>query len=266
MIDVLIPTKDRPHVLALCLQSILYQEGMDLRIVIRDASAVSVMEQRHVRGILELLRERYEVVYLRAMQNHGGVVRARHDMTKHIRSELAIWVDDDVLLAENALAKLTRVYVESKAAFAVPIMLDVDNARQHKDYSRDALPYDAWSALGHSRLYRRVTAAPSSVYTWRGHTMCMMSHGELWRDVVKFDYWTEISQGEDILASVLLCDECGPGIIVPEVECAHLTEPQTQWQWTVATTESLRLYFKKRKVSEDTLRDCDILGSGYKVV
>src|SRR5439155_22803794 len=84
---VVIPTRDRPHQLSRCLESLRRIDGPELEIVVVD----SAPRRTHADDIAERWGARYELEPL------PGASRARNRGARVCRSDVILFVDDDAL-------------------------------------------------------------------------------------------------------------------------------------------------------------------------
>lgn len=98
VIDVLIPTYERPAALALTLTSLAFKARMPARIIVADQSQRPVSEHDEVQAVAALLRQRgCEVAMLRNLPRRG-LAHQRQFLLDASSSERAMFLDDDVIV------------------------------------------------------------------------------------------------------------------------------------------------------------------------
>jgi glycosyltransferase involved in cell wall biosynthesis len=102
-LSVVICTKDRPHELATCLDSLATQRRLPLEVLVVDASATPPTEvvdgfRRRVSCAVELIRAA------------PGLPRQRNIGIRAAKGDVVVFFDDDVVLEPDYLVELARVY------------------------------------------------------------------------------------------------------------------------------------------------------------
>lgn len=251
MIDVLMPTHNSGERINLSLLSLWYQEDVHFRLTIRDTGDVAARESRDTRQLLELLEKKVEVRYIRAAGDRLGVVHQRHCLLKTASEEHTLFLDDDIVLDPASLEGMVDCLNIESASFVIPVIVDPDNMREHKDYSATPLSKEAWHNAGMSSHYLRCKE-PRMKKVMRGHMGCILSLTRSWKAYADFSYYKYFTGGVDVIASILIADKLGPGVLTSDVEANHFVDRPVRWGWIAMTEAAIKSYLKD-KVKKSTL-------------
>lgn len=244
-IVVLIPTRsERAEDVRLdhVLHSLLFATFSDLRIVIRDEGAAGAFASRTVRQFADLLARRGVSVEYHRASAPGGVAVARQELVAALHGEpFACFVDDDMCLAPDALARLHGAlaanpdwgFVQGQKIEADPTRTYWNDINTLRGSDPGAEPSPVWFGDGALMLLR--TSALASV-RW---------------DVVT-RYRLEGLPGEDVALSVMIADR-HPCYALPAAIAYHLSPERGRWVWE-APSDLLQLELLRPHVSAETLR------------
>src|SRR3954462_9099873 len=140
LLDVLIPTCDRPGALAVTLTSLGAQTLTSFRVVVSDQSerpdlpdgAVAAPE---VLTPLRLLAARGRQVEIHRHLPRRGLAEQRQFLLDQARARFALFLDDDVLCEPDVLERLLAVLVEQRCGFVgMPLvgLSHLDDVRPHQ--------------------------------------------------------------------------------------------------------------------------------------
>lgn len=265
MIDILIPVKDNPDVFALTLSSIFHQDiqRKNIHVIVRDEGQVSCLESRTCRMMWDLVAYKYKATYIRD-PHPVGLVESRRILLDQTKNKFLLWLDGDILLPVSALNKFYQGSPDD-FGFMIPIILDVDNARKHVDYTRgSAKTIDNHRALGASRNYIQCDEEEVDVI-YRGNGGCMFCRTDRVKVHVKYDFsHITTGEGEDMIASILLADNF-PCYLHTGVVVQHMIYPTHQWEWAKAAG-SMAYQYLEGKVKKSTLEKSLLGTAGYKKV
>ena len=240
MIDVLIPTRDRPSALALTLLSLDAQTRPDLRIVVSDQSDEPAEhasgELRAVLRVLALHDRRVEV--LRHLPRRG-MAEQRQFLLDQARNRFALFLDDDVIVEPDLVERLLVVIQRERCGFVGSPLVGLS-------YDEDVRPHEQaiewWDgpvrpervrpndpAWARARLHPAATALPGArdpglrpddarVYrvAWVGG--CVLYDVDALRAVGGFEFWRDLPDehaGEDVLAQLRVMERFGGCGILP---------------------------------------------------
>jgi len=109
-IDVLVPTCDRPAALAVTLASLGFQTWPSLRIVVADQSdGAGACVQGEVQAVLRYLRATGRQVETWRNLPRRGMAQQRAFLLDQVRAPYCLFVDDDVILEPDLVARLHAV-------------------------------------------------------------------------------------------------------------------------------------------------------------
>jgi GT2 family glycosyltransferase len=116
-VDVLIPTRDRPAALAATLATLIGQTRPPLRIVVADQGDRPALEDDVTAAVVRVLELRGVAVEAHRRPGRRGMAEQRAFLLSCARAPYALFVDDDVLLAPNLLARLVAAITEQRCGF-----------------------------------------------------------------------------------------------------------------------------------------------------
>jgi GT2 family glycosyltransferase len=244
LLDVLIPTCDRPEALAVTLTSLSAQTLTSFRVVVSDQSerpdlpdgAIAAPE---VHTPLRLLAARGREVETHRHLPRRGVAEQRQFLLDQAQARYALFLDDDVLCEPDLLERLLAVLVEQGCGFAgMPLvgLSHLDDVRPHQQAIEPwegpveperITPGDPrWdrhhlhSAANAWHVQERMDLKASSplLYkvAWIGG--CVMYDVAKLRAVGGFEFWRDLPPehcGEDVLAQLRVMAEYGGCGVLP---------------------------------------------------
>jgi GT2 family glycosyltransferase len=244
-IAVLIPTRsDRPEDVRLdhVLHSLLFSTFCDLRVVVRDEGMTAAFDSRTVRQFTDLLARRgVRVEYHRATSS-GGVAVAREELVAMLHGEpYACFVDDDMCLAPDAIARLhDALDAHPDRGFVQGQKIEADRSRR---YVNDINMLSGADAGGEEF---RIWFGDAALLLLRSSALAAVR----WDVVTR--YRLEGLPGEDVALSLLIADR-HPCYAVPAAVAYHLSPQQSRWTWE-APSDALQLELLRPHVSAETLR------------
>src|SRR5918912_1316642 len=140
LVDVLIPTCDRPEALAVTLTSLCAQTLPTFRVVISDQSerpdlADGAVSMPEVLTPLRLLRARGREVETYRHLPRRGLAEQRQFLLDQATAPYALFLDDDVLLEPDVLERLLDVMLDQHCGFVgMPLvgLSHLDDVRPHQ--------------------------------------------------------------------------------------------------------------------------------------
>jgi glycosyltransferase involved in cell wall biosynthesis len=152
-VTVVIPTRDRPELLALTLRSVLRQEHVKAEVLVIDDGA-----GRGTQRVLDGLRN----APIQLLRNVGppGVGGARNTGVAHAKGEWISFLDDDDLWAPTKLASQLAACQQTGAWWVYAGHVTVDEALCVRDFARPARPQEVVDQLS---KYNSVPAGASNV-------------------------------------------------------------------------------------------------------
>jgi GT2 family glycosyltransferase len=250
-VDVLVPTCERPAALAVTLTALAAQGYPALRIVVSDQSqGESVFERGEVLAVLRYLRASGRVVDIFHHLPRRGMAEQRAFLLAQARAPYCLFIDDDVILEPDLVARLVRSMAELGCGF-------VGSALHGLSYRGSARPEQeaiefwdgpvepetvrpgsrAWarhhlhSAANLYHLQQRLglgrEARRHYRVAWVGG--CVLFDTAKLRAAGGFDFWHTLPCehcGEDVLAQLRVMERYGGCAIIPS-GAYHMELPTT---------------------------------------
>ena len=117
-VDVLIPTHERPAALAVTLATLVGQTYRDFRVVVSDQSeAGASVDGDEARAVLRLLRVRGHDPEVHRHLPRRGMAEQREFLLDRVSAPFALFLDDDVMLEPDLLARLVHALEEEGCGF-----------------------------------------------------------------------------------------------------------------------------------------------------
>jgi GT2 family glycosyltransferase len=250
-LDVLVPTRNRPAELAATLAGLAAQD-VGFGVVISDQSdRAAAWEHGAVAGTVRVLRHRGHPVLLCRHLPRRGMAEQRAFLLDRSRARYVLFLDDDVWLEPDAVARMLTAIKELRCGFVgnFPHGLSyVDDHRleQEKTYQEWAgrpeperiVPRGPqWrratlhSAANLLHLTERLNLAPGQ---WRAYRVawlgaCVLYDRTALIDAGGYDFWPRVPpehSGEDVAAQLRVLARTGGAGIVPS-GAYHLETPTT---------------------------------------
>lgn len=239
-VDVLVPTCDRPAALAVTLTSLLAQTVAPLRIVVSDQGHTHPVEaQRETQAVVRILRAKGHRVEILRHLPRRGLAEQRHFLLGQARAPRVLFLDDDVVIEPDLVARLRSTLEEQHCGFVGSALIGLgfaDDRRPHDEaiefwegpVQPETVTPDspAWqrhrlhSAANLWHLQRRLAldAARQRLYrvAWVGG--CVLFDAQKLREAGGFDFWPELPAehcGEDVLAQLRVMKRFGGCAIIP---------------------------------------------------
>lgn len=250
-IDVLIPTRNRPCALAMTLTAVAMQRGPGLRVVISDQSdQAGVFDMPELRAVLRVLEAREVEVQCLRHWPLRGMAEQRAFLLAHSAAPACLFLDDDVLIESELIARLYAVLRHERCGFVGSALHGLSYRaaeRPHQQtisfWSGPVVPESiapgdiAWerhhlhSAANLFHVQRKLGLAPGDARTYRVAWVggCVLFDTEKLRDCGGFDFWRELPVdhcGEDVLAQLRVMARYGGCGLIPS-GAYHMELPTT---------------------------------------
>ena len=237
IVDVLIPTFERPLELAVTLAGVASQEIQDIRIIVADQSRESVRDEPAIATLCRLVEARGGEVDWQHRTGGHGVAEQRDFLVGRARSRYVLLLDDDVFMEPWVLAELVRTLEEEGIGFvgAFPAGLsflhDVRPEQQQVEFWKgpvtpevvepDSSEWDrAKVHAAANNFHAAASLAPGEKrrykVAWVG--ACALYDREKLQSVGGFSFWRELPDhhaGEEVLVQNLLLRRWGGCAILP---------------------------------------------------
>lgn len=250
-VDVLVPTCERPHALAVTLSGLAAQTHHAFRVVISDQSAEPADTDRLVSAIRRVLELHGTPVAVDHHVPRRGVAENRHHLLELSDAPYALFLDDDVWLEPWAVGRLVEAIDELDCGF-------VGFAVQGLSYRDDRRPqqlsaYEEWRGRVEPERVRRGSSAwdrhllhnaanPTHLAeqlrldpaTWRAYKIAWIGGCVLYRraalvEAGGFAFWPDLPRehaGEDVVPQLRVMERHGGAGILPS-GAVHLELPTT---------------------------------------
>lgn len=250
-VDVLIPTCNRPGALAVTLAALHAQSLRDFRVIVSDQSEPrSAFEQAEVQALLRILRAGGREVVTHRHLPRRGLAEQRAFLLSQAAAPYCLFLDDDVLLEPDTLARLYDAIRSQCCGFvgsALHGLSHIDDERPHQQaiefweaqVEPETVSPDspAWqrhhlhSAANLFHVERRLGLGRGETRLYRVAWIggCVLFDTEKLRAAGGFDFWRALPCehcGEDVLAQLRVMARFGGCGMIPS-GAYHLELPTT---------------------------------------
>ncbi|MCD6674111.1 MAG: DUF4254 domain-containing protein [Burkholderiaceae bacterium] len=239
-IDVLIPTCERPAALAVTLTSLLAQTASPLRIVVSDQGEMHpVQAQGETQAVARILRARGHRVEMLRHLPRRGLAEQRHFLLEQARAPYVLFLDDDVVVEPDLVARLHATLVEQGCGFVGSALIGLGFAGDRRPHEEAIEFWDgpvepetvtpdspAWQRhrlhsaanLWHLQTRLALDAKRQRLYrvAWVGG--CVLFDARKLRAAGGFSFWPELPIehcGEDVLAQLRVMKRFGGCAVIP---------------------------------------------------
>jgi glycosyltransferase involved in cell wall biosynthesis len=251
LVDVLIPTCNRPCALAVTLTALSAQSFSSMRIVVSDQSDDgSVFEKKEVAAVLRYLRATGRTVEVHRHLPRRGMAEQRAFLLSQTSAPYCLFIDDDVIVEPDLVDRLHGAITTQQCGFvgsALHGLSFVDDVRPHQQHiefweggvqPESIAPTDAaWARhhlhsaanLFHVQGRLGLDKRNTKIYriAWIGG--CVMFDTAMLREAGGFDFWQELPPehcGEDVLAQLRVMERYGGCGMIPS-GAYHMEVPTT---------------------------------------
>lgn len=250
LVDVLVPTRNRPAALAVTLATLGSQDWPQLRIVIADQSDDDACAQGEVRAVLRWLRATGRAVDAFRRLPARGMAEQRAFLLDQVRTRYCLFVDDDVILDPDLVTRLHGAIRKERCGFVGSALHGLGYLGQRRP-AQEAIAFwdgpvlpetvrpgtEAWarhnlhSAANLFHVQARLGANRASTrhykVAWVGG--CVLFDTAMLRAAGGFDFWRQLPPqhcGEDVLAQQRVMARYGGCAIFPS-GAYHMELPTT---------------------------------------
>jgi GT2 family glycosyltransferase len=251
VIDVLVPTCNRPAALAVTLATLAGQSLRAMRIVVSDQSdGEGVFDQLEVAAVLRYARATGRTVHTLRHLPRRGMAEQRAFLLAQVTAPYCLFLDDDVLLEPDLVERLFGAIGAQGCGFVGSALhglsyLDQSRAhQQHIEFWEQAVSPElvepggpGWERhhlhsaanLFHVQSRLGLSAHQTRLYrvAWIGG--CVLFDTAKLREAGGFDFWTDLPAahcGEDVLAQLRVMARFGGCGIIPS-GAYHMELPTT---------------------------------------
>jgi glycosyltransferase involved in cell wall biosynthesis len=240
LVDVLIPTCDRPAALAVTLASLIGQTLRRFRVVVSDQTERRpAFDAREVLATVRVLRARGHEVALHSHLPRRGLAEQRQFLLDRVTAPYCLFVDDDVILEPDLLERMHRTIAEERCGFVGCGLIGLSFLDDVRPEQQVFEPWDgpvepelvtpggpAWdriklhSAANLFHAARGLDLPPGTTLryklAWAGG--CTLYDTAALRDAGGFSFWRSlpaVHAGEDVLAQLRVMARRGGCGILP---------------------------------------------------
>lgn len=250
LVDVLIPTCNRPAALAVTLTSLAAQSFADMRVTISDQSEADCFEAPEVAAVLRFLRAGGRALRTFRHLPRQGMAEQRAFLLGLVAAPYCLFIDDDVILENDLVERLCQALSRSRCGFvgsALHGLSFLDDLRLHEqaiEFWDSAVEPEtvvagspAWARhhlhsaanLFHLQSRLALDRDSSRLYrvAWVGG--CVLFDTAKLRDAGGFDFWHQLPRdhcGEDVLAQLRVMARFGGCGLIPS-GAYHMELPTT---------------------------------------
>jgi len=257
MIDVLIPTADRPDVIGLCLMSLASQTVTPDRVIVYDNGSISIMSDYKNRMIWDILTEKgIEMIYLRK-NKRSGLSRAREVLMHQVVDNDFMPLDDDALLDPPYIEIVKdALHLRKDKYFAGGLFLLPNNEIQKPDFSTEKLSQPPADVKEYQWAFFRYSSDSIQIipieYGGISGVIFRNEHKKTLLDAL--DGFPNNAPLEEFVQT----KKVGNGLLVTKAVCWHLMSREQRRDWAYDLENVFRQRFQESpKQVEDFLKGKD---------
>lgn len=239
VLDVLIPTCNRPAALAVTLTGLCAQDERRFRLVISDQSDQDPFSSGEVQAVLRVLRLHGHEIVLHRHLPRRGMAEQRQFLLDQAKTGYALFLDDDLILEPDVVGRLHRAIEAEGCGFvgcgAIGLSF-IDDRRPHQQAiefwdgrvepesihpgSRAWQRHHLHSAANLLHLQRDLGLTPATQRKYRVAWVgaCVMYDTRKLRLAGGFAFWRDLPEvhcGEDVLAQIRVMGRFGGCALIP---------------------------------------------------
>lgn len=239
LVDVLVPTYNRPTALAVTLAGMVGQDFRDFDILIADQGDEDVSHVGEVQAVTNVLRAHGHKVSFHKNLPRLGMAQQRQFLLDRSAAPYVLFLDDDIILETNIFRSLVSAIRKEGCGFVGSALIGltfIEDVRPHEqaiefwegkvtpEAVRPGTP--AWerhklhNAANLYHVAQKLNLDPRRPLrykiAWVGG--CVLYDADKLRAVGGFSFWTELPAdhaGEDVLAQLRVMDAYGGCGIIP---------------------------------------------------
>lgn len=240
MVDVLVPTCDRPAALAVTLTSLLAQTAEPLRIVVSDQGQTHPVDaQRETQAVVRMLRAKGHRIEIHRHLPRRGLAEQRQFLLEQALAPYVLFLDDDVVVEPDLVERLRATIVEQCCGFVGSALIGLGFVDDHRPHEQSIEFWDGpvepetvvpdsdeWQRhrlhsaanLWHLQTQLGLDAQRQRLYrvAWVGG--CVLFDAQKLREAGGFGFWPELPPehcGEDVLVQLRVMKRFGGCAVIP---------------------------------------------------
>ncbi|MBW4690985.1 MAG: glycosyltransferase family 2 protein [Lyngbya sp. HA4199-MV5] len=263
LVDVLIPTYNRPTALAITLTSLIAQTCRNFRIVLSDQTEASnPIEMGEVQAVLRVLQAHGHTLSLHKHLPRRGIAEHRQFLLDQATAPYVLYLDDDVILEATVIQQLLKTIQTEGCGFVgsafhgLSRRADVrpheqaiefwDGAVQPEVVKPDTPQWERWRLHNAANLYHVQQRLGLAVEKPRPYKVawvagCVLYDAAKLRSIGGFNFWRDLPPahgGEDVRVQLLLMARYGGCGLIPS-GAYHQELPTTIPDRTVAADHAI---------------------------
>lgn len=240
LIDILIPTYQRPTALAVTLTSLCAQTYRDFRIIVSDQTEESdPLQAGEVKAALRVLQAHGHEIVLYKHLPRRGMAEQRQFLLDQATSPYVLYLDDDVILEPWVIQSLISTMQAENCGFVGSALIglsfknDIRPHQQHIEFWNGGVQPEivksetpAWQRyklhnaanLYHVQERLQLTPENRKIYRVAWVAGCVLYDTDKIREVGGFSFWQDLPEkhcGEDVLAQLRVMAKYGGCAILP---------------------------------------------------
>jgi GT2 family glycosyltransferase len=240
LVDVLIPTYQRPAALAVTLTSLLAQRFTEFRVIISDQSDDNMTPAAgEVQAVINVLRAHANEVHLLKNLPRRGMAQQRQFLLDQTAARYALFLDDDVILESYVLGNMVQAIQEEGCGLVGSALIGLTHIDDVRPYQQQIEFWEGpvepeqvrpdtpeWqrhplhNAANIYHVAQQLAIDPASPrkykIAWVGG--CVLYDTEKLLSVGGFSFWKDLPDvhaGEDVLAQLRVMDRYGGCGLIP---------------------------------------------------
>jgi GT2 family glycosyltransferase len=240
LVDILIPTYQRPAALAVTCACLIGQTFQDFRVVISDqGKAADPWDGQELSTVFRVLRAQGHELQLHEHLPRRGLAEHRQFLLDQAQAPFVLFLDDDLVLESKVLERMVAAIQEEHCGFVgcAPIGLSyIDDVRPHQQtiefWTGPVMPeriepsspewkrHQVHSAANLYHVQQRIGLRSTDTRKYRVAWVgaCVLFDTAKLRRVGGFEFWRQLPAehcGEDVLVQLRLLRRCGGCGLLP---------------------------------------------------
>lgn len=251
LVDVLIPTYDRPDALAVTMTSLAAQTFQDWRLIISDqGNVIDAASSGVVKAAASVLNLHRHQVEIHKHLPRRGMAEQRQFLLDQVHAPYALYLDDDLILEPWVIANLVKAMQEENCGFVGNSVIGLSYINDYRPFqqkiefwdgpikpeliepeSEKWYRYELHNAANLLHVQQKLRLEPDTIrkYKVAWVAVCVLYDVEKLRSIGGYKFWEELPDehsGEDVLAQLRVMAKYGGCGLIPS-GVYHLELPTT---------------------------------------
>lgn len=240
LVDVLIPTYNRPAALAVTFACLIGQSFRDFSVIVADQSEPEpAARSGEVQAVVHVLRAHGHSVAILQNMPRRGMAQQRQFLLDQATAPYTLFLDDDLILEPFVIGSMVRVIREEQCGLVGSALIGlthIDDVRPHEQAIEfwqgrvqpetirpDTPEWERYKLHNAANIYHVAKQMNLSVANPRRYKVawvggCVLYDAEKLRSVGGFTFWKDlpaVHAGEDVLAQLRVMEAFGGCGLVP---------------------------------------------------